>query len=369
MKKPFLHLLLLFVASLLLTSWGSTGHSKISTDCSLSYNAQMAQFSAWTSILANHSSDADYRKETDPTEASKHYIDIDSYNEFVATGRIPQTLDSVIALYGSNFVYDIGILPWATVATFDSLKNCFLRNDMEKAVLFASDLGHYVGDGHMPLHITTNYNGQITGNYGIHSRYESTMIDDHINEINYSGDTISVIPDVNQYIFDYLYFNYSYVDSVLMADNYAQSAGGSTHSTAYKQALWNATKHFTVLLFKNASHALTELIYTAWVEAGCPPLSPHSVINPDHVTTINITTYPNPSSGATFTQFSLPSGGNILLQLISPGGHITKTLLSGFQNQGMHTIRWDTGNLPEGIYYLVLTTPNAKQTNKILLLR
>jgi hypothetical protein len=40
----------------------------------------------------------------------------------------------------------------------------------------AADIGHYVADMHQPLHLTRNYNGQLTGNYGIHARYEGQMI-------------------------------------------------------------------------------------------------------------------------------------------------------------------------------------------------
>lgn len=287
LTKNLLVRLSLPAIALILISWGSTGHFKINTAASLSYNAQMSQFADWTATLASHASDADIRKNTDPTEAPKHYIDIDSYPEFILTGRIPQTLDSVILIHGSTFVYGNGILPWATKVTFDSLKNCFTRQDWEKAVLFAADLGHYVADGHMPLHITENYDGQLTGNTGIHSRYETTMINSYIGQIIYSGMDITVIPNVNQYIFNYLYINQGYVDSVLAADNYARAAaGGSTSSTTYKTALWNKSKGFTIPLFRNASHSLTELIYTAWVLAGSPAMVPAvSTTTPSSITT------------------------------------------------------------------------------------
>lgn len=121
----------------------------------------MSQFNVWVSLLAEHASDADIRKAWDPTEGPKHYIDIDNYPEFLNTGHIPTTLDSVIALHGNDFVYDNGILPWATLTTFDSLQACFEREDWDNAVLFAADLGHYIADGHMPMHITRNYNGQL----------------------------------------------------------------------------------------------------------------------------------------------------------------------------------------------------------------
>ena len=92
-------------------------------------------------FLRYHASDADYRKSTDYTESPKHYIDIDKYNDFITKGRIPQTLDSVNTIYGSAFVIDNGILPWATKASFDSLRNCMQRHDFDKAQVFAADLG------------------------------------------------------------------------------------------------------------------------------------------------------------------------------------------------------------------------------------
>ena len=144
-------------------SWGYNGHYKINQSAPLSFNAEMEQFMAWAVTLSQHASDADYRKDEDPSDGPKHYIDIDNYSEFIATGRIPQTYDSVMALHGYGFVIAQGILPWATLTTYDSLVAAFTRFDWEKAVLLASDLGHYVADGHNPLHITRNYDGDFTG--------------------------------------------------------------------------------------------------------------------------------------------------------------------------------------------------------------
>ena len=39
----------------------------------------------------------------------------------------------------------------------------------------ASDLGHYVADAHVPLHTSLNYNGQLTGQKGIHAFWESRL--------------------------------------------------------------------------------------------------------------------------------------------------------------------------------------------------
>lgn len=269
--------LLLVSALIVLTGWGSAGHRRINEGSVLSFLPAMSSYLVWEDDLGDHASDADYRKDIDPDEAPKHYIDIDEYPMFAQQGRIPSTLDSVIALYGSYFVYGKGILPWATEAAFDTLKNTFLRADWNKAILTASDLGHYVADGHMPLHITGNYNGQQSGNYGIHSRYESSMLGSYIDDIVMTGaDTLHYVSDIRKYVFTYLYRNYPYVDSVLQADNYARGVAGGTSGSAYYQALWLRTGSFTTTLFNQAAVSLAEMIYTAWYEAGYPVYYPAS---------------------------------------------------------------------------------------------
>jgi hypothetical protein len=369
LNKNILTKIALLAVSVVLVSWGSTGHYKINTEASLSYNTQMSQFLVWTSTLADHASDADYRKDTDPSEAPKHYIDIDSYPEFIANGRIPQTLDSVIMLHGEYFVYDKGILPWATMVTFDSLRNCFARLDWDKAVLFAADLGHYVADGHMPMHITENYNGQLTGNNGIHSRYESTMINTYIGQINFQGMDISAIPNVNQYIFDYLYNNYTYVDSILAADNYAMSvSGGNTSSSAYKTALWNKTKGFTVPLFKNASHSIAELMYTAWVQAGCPEMSPTSIFEQDENSSVFLDqNIPNPFMNSTLIKYCVARNANVLLKVTDATGKFVETLTDEYKAAGSYSLEWKPQNLHSGVYYLVLKTNKSTEMKKMVL--
>jgi Secretion system C-terminal sorting domain len=361
-------------ATLILTfifiSWGGTGHYKISYDASLSFTEEMSQFNSWTNTLADHASDADYRKSDDPDESPKHYIDIDNYSEFTSSGSIPQTLEGAISAHGSSFVYGNGILPWATLASYDSLKSCFLRLDWNKAVLFASDLGHYVADGHMPLHITKNYNGQLTGNTGIHSRYESTMINSYISQISYTGENISEISDVPQYIFNYIYSNYQYVEEVIAADDYAKSISSNTSSDEYNTALWNYSEDFTIVLFKDASHALTELIYTAWKEAGSPSMSATEIKNQiDESDVVLKQNFPNPFTNSTTIQFRLKENSKVLLQIKDISGITISTLISDYKTVGDYSISFNSTKLSAGTYYLVLDTEQQHLVKKMMLVK
>ena len=277
--------LFLIAASFLFCGWGYVGHRIINTKTVLSFPEQMNQFVAWSSFLAQHASDADNRKSGDPNESPKHFIDIDEYSEFNSTHTIPQDYNSLTAKYGSAFVINNGTLPWAIIATYDSLKAQFTRRDFSKAQLTAADLGHYVGDSHMPLHITKNYDGQFSSQSGVHSRYETTMIGKYQTSIQYTPDAAQYVSNVSDFVFSYIYGNYSYVDSLLSADKSAKASAGSTSSDAYYQKLWDMTGVFTIRLFSNSSSRLASLIYTAWVNAGSP--------NPSTVNVEEINSVPN----------------------------------------------------------------------------
>jgi hypothetical protein len=367
LKKYFFSSILLLSLSVILMSWGATGHSKISASSSLSYNSQMQDFLTWVTFLTEHASDADYRKDSDPTEGPKHYIDIDNYALFNSTGRIPQTYDSVTTLYGTTFVIDNGILPWATERTFDSLRNCMQRHDFAKAQIFAADLGHYVADGHMPLHITKNYNGQLTGNTGIHSRYESTMINAHVGEIIYNGEDATEITNINEYIFSYIYGNYPYCDSVLAADNYAKSISSNYSSAAYKDALWAKSKSFTVPLFDRASHAFAALLYNAWLQAGSPSIINTAISDPVMISNAKLEqNFPNPIVSSTHISYSLKENTNVLLQVRDMSGQLVTTLVKDSLPAGDHTCDWTPSNLAAGTYYLVLNSGKFIQVKKMV---
>ena len=327
----------------------------------------MQDFQSWISFLKAHASDADTRKSADNTEGPKHYIDIDSYNDFIIKGRIPQTLDSVNTIYGSAFVLKNGTLSWATIASFDSLRECMKRRNFDKAKIFAADLGHYVADGHMPLHITKDYDGRLPiTKEGIHSRYESTMIGAHISQITYSGEDISEISNVNQYIFNYLYASYSYVDSVYAADTYAKTLG-TTSSTEYKTALWTKTKDFTIPLFKKASHALAELIYTAWLQAGSPSLI--TTGTEDQETACNSLleqNSPNPFRTTSHIRYRVNETSQVLIQVLDADGNVVATLVKDNLPKGQYSCDWKPRNTPAGTYYLVLKTGNSVQTKKMV---
>jgi predicted AlkP superfamily phosphohydrolase/phosphomutase len=53
----------------------------------------------------------------------------------------------------------------------------FRANDPARSLQLAAELGHLVADGHVPLHATSNHDGQLTGQTGLHNRWESEAVE------------------------------------------------------------------------------------------------------------------------------------------------------------------------------------------------
>ncbi len=270
MLKFFKILLILFTLWILLGSWGFTGHKYITTKSGESLKQVHPAFENWMQLVAFHTADADLRKPFDSTEFDKHFIDIDNYPEYLNSGAIHQDYDSLVQMHGVEFVHKQGVLPWSTNKAIQNLIKAFRKGDFEQATIEAANISHYVADGFMPFHITRNYDGQFSGNDGIHYRYESLMINEYADEIEYEVDSIVLIDDYQTYIFSYLYKNYLYIDTLLWADKKARSINAVENSLEYTADLWNSTEKLTTKLFKNASQAITNIIYSCWGDAGKP---------------------------------------------------------------------------------------------------
>jgi hypothetical protein len=365
--RIFLPLIITF--SFFFLGWGYIGHRIINYNTIFSALPNMPFFDTWAGLLADHASDADNRKSSDSTEKPKHYIDIDNYPEFISTGTILQNYDSLVSKYGLTFVIAQGTLPWAILNTTDSLQDAFARNDMNKAMLFAADLGHYIADSHMPLHITKNFDGQYIYQNGVHSRYETNLIGQFQNQIIYGGDSLKYIDNLPDYIFNMLYDNYAYVDSVLYADATAKTFAGNNVDGVYYNKLWEISKNYTIDLFKKASYKLACVIYTAWINAGGSPAGITKNKN-NLLSGFSLTqNYPNPFNPSTMISYKLPIGTVTTLKVFNILGKEVTTLVDEYKASGDYEMALDAEALPSGVYFYQLKAGDYLSTKKMILLK
>ena len=272
MKKIFsTSLLIILLPTILVFGWGDKGHKIITTFAMRQLPAQMKFSDEFKSAVIKHSVDPDNRKRDDKSEGPKHFIDIDFYKEF-SDGIVIMSRDSLNKLYGEDVVTKEGILPWATETTYYRLMKAFKEKDKDKVLLYASDLAHYVGDGHQPLHATVNYNGQLSDQKGIHFRYEIEMVDKYLNSIeeNYDDQIPYYVNSIPILIFDYIAEANNYVELILSADKFAAKKTDGKFDKEYYRLLWFKTKYITMNEINSAALSLSSLIYSAWMDAGKP---------------------------------------------------------------------------------------------------
>lgn len=278
--KKYILLILTALPTIFNYGWGDNGH-KLITRYALEFLPPELNFTEEIKLaIIEHSIDPDYRKKEDPTEPVKHFIDIDYYKEFL-NGNMITSLDSLKKIYGDSIVTMQGILPWSIEKTYSNLVNAFHEENRDKIILYSSDLAHYVGDAHQPLHATLNYNGQLTSQKGVHFRYEIEMIDKHIDEIEKSLSANPLhwkklqsvyISGIKELIFDFIYESNFETDIILNADKIALKYGDNKYEENYYRILWFRTKSLTEKKFEQASFIISSLIYSAWVDAGKPKL-------------------------------------------------------------------------------------------------
>jgi hypothetical protein len=347
--------------------WGNTVHQIINRNAVIHLPSGMVTLAAQQSYLAAHASDADNRKSSDTAEAPKHYLDVDWYPNYA---QLTPSLPSLINTYGWTIVKDNGILPWATVWALDSLTAQARRGDWTKAWQSAADVGHYVGDVFQPLHCTQNYDGAMSGNTGIHSRYESGMISTYKTALVVTPGQLQTVTDPYPYVFGYVLRSQQLVDSILHADTRAKAASGGSYSSAYYASLWADTDSMTIRLVQDATVVLASLWRYAWVQAGL--LAPTSVEDapamPREI--ILMANYPNPFNSTTTIPFTVRHSGRVTLTVYTMLGQEIGVVYDGMAEAG-ETVRarFVADRLSSGAYLARIRSDAGTDVRRLTLIR
>jgi hypothetical protein len=163
-------------------------------------------------------------------EQFNHFIDIDRYGSY-PFGELPRDKRKAIEKFGFENVQKNGLLPWRIAEVMDSLGEAISNQSNEKMLKYFSWIAHYVEDAHQPLHVTENYDGQLTNQPGIHSRFETELVKHMIskNGLNFNPKRLASelvnfepISDKVKFAFDIVLESYKYIEPILDADRFAK---------------------------------------------------------------------------------------------------------------------------------------------------
>lgn len=182
-----------------------------------------------------------------------------------------------------------GILPYQLPDQYRKLVQAFSIKDRKSILRLSADIGHYIGDAHVPLHTTSNYNGQRTNQLGLHAFWESRIPELFADEeYDYIVGKAEYIKDINKYIWDVVLDSHSYVDSVLLIEKrLSQSFPADqqycfddrlgvtvrTQCAGYAKAYQHAMRGMVESRMRDAILSVGSVWYSAWIDAGQPGLS------------------------------------------------------------------------------------------------
>jgi len=287
-KKVFISLLCLLLAQYCFC-WGFYAHRKINYYAIFLLPPEMiVLYKPYADFIMEHAVDPDKRRYMVAGEGPRHYIDIDKYGVY-PFDSLPRKWNDAVAKYSQDSLTKHGIVPWWINTMLNRLTNAFKEKDQAKILKYSAEIGHYIADAHVPLHSSSNHNGQLTDQKGIHGFWES-----RIPELLADKQWDFFIGQA-EYIRNPLDFTWQRVlesaaasDTVLKFEKklsatfspdqkYAfEDRNGVTikqYSSAYTIQYNQMMKGMVERRMRQAIYAVASFWYTAWVNAGQPDLT------------------------------------------------------------------------------------------------
>jgi hypothetical protein len=287
-KRFFIIVCLLSVASKSYC-WGFFAHKKINYLAVFLLPPQMmVLYKPNIEFLTEHAVDPDKRRYAVATEGPRHYLDIDHYGKYPYK-ELPHKWTDAVAKFGADTLQGYGIVPWHVQIMLNRLTMAFKEKDFSSIMKNSAEIGHYIADAHVPLHASSNHNGQYTNQKGIHAFWESRIpelladkqFDFFIGKAEY-------IKDPGIFIWNRIIESGREADSVLSIEKelslhfpgdrkYSFEKRNNVllrqYSSEYTIAFDKKLNGMVERRMRQAIFAVASFWYTAWVNAGQPDLT------------------------------------------------------------------------------------------------
>ncbi len=211
-------------------------------------------------------------------EPPNHFLDMDheAFGPYPFNG-LPRDYTDAVQKFGRQFIHTQGLLPWRTSEFYGRLQREFESLNRKPApgyasdniVLFAAVIAHYVSDGHVPLHSVINYNGQLSGQEGLHSRWESELFERNRATLKIAPPPVKPVTVPREAMFEILLASNRATANVLESDLKA-SAGREFYDDDYFAAFAAGTLPTLERRLNEAISSVASFIVGAWEAAGKP---------------------------------------------------------------------------------------------------
>lgn len=238
-------------------------------------------------FIEEHATDPDKRRYAIAQEGARHFIDIDHYGKYPFV-ELPHKWKEAVNKFSEDSLQAFGIVPWHIQVMLGRLTKAFKEKNFSSILKNSAELGHYIADAHVPLHASENYDGQLTGQKGIHAFWESRVPELLDKNFNFFIGRAEYIQDPSEFIWARVLESANAADSVLrfekelskkipsdkkMAFEPKNNTITSQHSNTYTMAYDKMLNGMVERRMRQSIFAIASFWFTAWVNAGQPDLS------------------------------------------------------------------------------------------------
>lgn len=288
MKRLLLIFLLLQVSAPCF-SWGFYAHRRINQLAIFLLPPEMLLFYKQNmDYITEHAVDPDKRRYAVAEEGPRHYIDIDHYGVHPYPD-LPRRWSDAVAAKTEDSLQQYGIVPWWIQTMQYRLTEAFRQKNKTRILKLSAEIGHYIGDAHVPLHASGNHNGQLTGQHGIHGFWESRL-PELLAEKNWDFflSPAVYLKDPLNFIWDRVLESAAAADSVLQLEKALNARFPADRKYAYEERNGVILKNYSLAYSLSYNQLLNNMVerrmqqsiwavasfwYTAWVDAGQPSLA------------------------------------------------------------------------------------------------
>jgi hypothetical protein len=256
-------------------AWGFEGHRYITSGALALLPPEIRPFfEKFHDMIVEHSIDPDlWRTAGWEEEMPKHFVDMDAYGPYPFK-ELPRDFDEAVKRYGRDFVLKNGTLPWRAAEIHGKLVEAFGQKvgyARENIKFFSAVLSHYVADAHVPFHAALNHDGQLTGQWGIHARFEAELFERFQQKLQVKPGPLVPIPSPRDFVFDTLTASFPLVQPILDADK-AVASGREVYDDEYFALFFDRTRSIVERRLSDSITDVASMIVDAWEKAGKPPL-------------------------------------------------------------------------------------------------
>jgi hypothetical protein len=251
-------------------AWGDRAHKLINAAAVENLPEPLrSYFRARKAYLVEHASDPDLLAHDDAAERPHHYTDLDADDAFPFLNLRRQFVLERAAPRPWQLPHGDSIwqIERFTLRLADSLQRRRWRDADDDAVFAA----HYAADLTQPLHTVMNYDGQLTGQNGVHARFETDLVNALADGWRLKPRPATYEPDLRARIFREMIASFSYRNVVFASDHIAVS-GRNYQDPQYYAMFYQLAGHLAEKRLAAGASFVSSLWYTAWVRAGKPPL-------------------------------------------------------------------------------------------------